>query len=132
MTTQGVQFIDQSQSVLATAQVADEGDHFGGTIDLHLTPPELRALFDEFEEIVNGQMFVFLDEIRAKIGAWPMKAKFDDGSEVRVQDLQVFPSTAEVSFRFVNDRSQPARVATRAEQIADSSDSECAEWVGRA
>ena len=33
------------------------------------TPAELRTLFDVFEEIVNGQMFVFLDDIQEKIGS---------------------------------------------------------------
>ncbi len=101
MITKSVQLIDQSRTILATAQVADEGDHYGGTIDLRMTPVELRALFDEFEEIVNGQMFVFLDDIQEKIGALPIKAVFDDGSEVYVKDLQVFPSTGDVSLRLV-------------------------------
>jgi hypothetical protein len=99
MSTRQVQLVDQSRDVLATAQVADEGGYFGGTIDLHSTPAHLRALFEEFEEIVNNQMFVFLDEIQEKIGSLPVKAVFDDGFEVDVKDLQVFPSTGDVSFR---------------------------------
>ena len=99
--TTSVRFIDPARTVLATAQVADEGDHYGGTIDLKHTPAELRVLFDEFEEIVNGQMFVFLDDIREKIGSVPITAVFDDGSEVGVKDLQVFPGAGEVSFNLV-------------------------------
>lgn len=111
MTTRSVQLIDQSRSVLATAQVADEGDYYGGTIDLGRTPASLRALFDEFDEIVNGQMFAFLDEIQEKIGALPLKAVFDDGTEVYVKDLQVYPSTGDVSFRLVGARAQTAKQA---------------------
>jgi hypothetical protein len=97
--------------VLATTQVADQGGYFGGTIDLRSTPAHLRALFEEFEEIVNGQMFVFLDEIQAKIGSLPIKAVFDDGFEVYVKDLQVFPSTGDISFRLAGVPSQTARLA---------------------
>lgn len=109
MITRDVRLIDQSRTVLATARVADEGDHYGGTIDLRLTPTNLRALFDEFEEVVNGQMFVFLVEIQEKIGALAIKAVFDDESEGSVKDLQVFPSTGDVSFKLVGVPSPVAR-----------------------
>lgn len=91
--------VDPTGTVLATARVADEGGYYGGTIDLHGTPPELRALFDEFEEVVNGQMFAFLDDVQARIAAHPVRAVFEDGCEVPVKDLQVFPGTGDVSFR---------------------------------
>ena len=110
MTTTSVRFIDPAGTVLATARVADEGDHYGGTIDLEHTPAELRTLFDEFEEIVNGQMFAFLDDIQEKIGRVPLRAVFDDGSEVRVKDLQVFPAAGEVSFQLAE---VPSRTASR-------------------
>src|SRR5215475_829411 len=99
METRTVKLIDQSRKVVATAQVADEGAYYGGTIDLRETPPSLRALFEEFEEIVNGQMFAFLDDIQERIGTLSLKAVFDTGQEVYVKDLQVFPSTGDVSFR---------------------------------
>ena len=99
-----VQLIDSDRTVLATAQVEDEGTHFGGTIDLGPTPPYLRALFDEFEEVVNGQMFVFLDEVMGRIGALPIRARFADGHEAPVIDLQVFPRSGDVSFKLQEDR----------------------------
>ena len=94
-----VQLIDPSRTVLATARVTDAGDHFGGQIDLRATPAPLRSLFDEFEGIVNGQLFAFLDEIQGRIESLPVKAIFEDGVEVCVHDLQVFPSTGDISFR---------------------------------
>jgi len=100
MNARKITLIDQSRNVLATAQVADEGGYYGGTIDLRLTPADVRALFQEFEEIVNGQMFVFLDDIQGKIGSFGMKALIEDDSEVCINDLQVFPSTGAVSFRY--------------------------------
>jgi|SRR5579884_231491 len=99
METRTVKLIDPARKVVATAQVADEGSYYGGSIDLRETPPTLLALFNEFEEIVNGQMFGFLDDIQERIEAVTIKAVFDTGLEVLVRDLQVFPSTGDVSFR---------------------------------
>jgi hypothetical protein len=98
MNTGTVKLMDQSRNVLAVARVALEDDHYAGTIDLTCTPPALKALFAEFEEIVDGQMFSFLDEIQEKIGAVPITAVFDNGDEGAVSDLQVFPSAGDVSF----------------------------------
>ncbi len=101
MKKQIVKLLDARRNVVAVAAVADEGKYYGGTIDLDETPPEMRALFDEFDEIVNGQMFSFVDEIQDKIAALDIKASFECGSEVRVADLQVYPSTGDVSFKLV-------------------------------
>lgn len=98
MRTQTVKLLDPSRKVVATAQIADEGAYHGGTIDLRETPAELRSLFEEFEEIVNGQMFGLLDDIQERIAARSLEAVFATGQEVQVKDLQVFPSTGEVSF----------------------------------
>jgi len=97
-----VRLIGELNAELAEAEVTDEGDHYGGTIDLRSTPADLCKLFHEFEEIVNGQMFVFLEEIQDKIAAVSIKAVFDDGEVVSVKDLQVFPSTRDVSFRLLD------------------------------
>jgi hypothetical protein len=99
MNTGTVKLIDQSRNVLAVARVALEDDHYAGSIDLTCTPPSLKALFTEFEEIVDGQMFSFLDEIQEKIGVVPIIAVFDNGEEGIVNDLQVFPSAGDVSFQ---------------------------------
>jgi hypothetical protein len=101
MATSPVQLIDARGNVLATASVVREGDHLAGTIDLRDTPVAVRTLFEEFEEIVNGQMFSFLDEIQQKVAALGIKAVSGDGREAAVTDLQVFPGTSDVSFRLV-------------------------------
>jgi len=110
---QDMQLIDSSRTVFAIARVADVGDRFEGTIGLLFTPPELRKLFDEFEEIVNEQSLSFLNEIQEKIGANRIKAIFEDGSEIDIKDLQVYPSTGDVSF-------QRAVVLTTATSLAGS------------
>jgi hypothetical protein len=107
MATGKVTIVDRSGNVVATGDVSLEGDHFGGTIDLRTTPPALRALFDDFEECVNGQMFSFLDDIEDKIRGFGLKAIFDSGQEVRVDHVQVFPSTGAVSFERLELERQP-------------------------
>ena len=111
MNTRRVRLIDQDRMTLASAQVADDEGCFGGTVDLSSTPAPLRALFEEFEEIVDGQMFAFLDEIQGRIGASPVRAIFDDGGEFEVRDLQVYPTTGEISFRLADVASQAAKPA---------------------
>jgi hypothetical protein len=111
MMTHRMTLIGASGNVLASAQVADEGAHFGGTIDLGSTPPALRALFDEFEEAVNDQMFACADEIQVKIGFYGIRARFDDGLEAEVKDLQVFPSTGDVSFKLVGSLAHAVKSA---------------------
>lgn len=107
MRTLNVKFIDQSGQVLATAQVADEGAHFGGSIDLRQTPANIRALFDEFEEIVNGQMLSFLDAVQDKIDSLNIKAVFENEPAGDIKNLQVFPSAGEASFRLAESIREP-------------------------
>jgi hypothetical protein len=106
MTAKAAQLIDQSRTVLATAHVMDEGTHFRGTIDLAKMPESLRMLFVELEEIVNGQEFNFLDEIQDKIAATSLKVVFGDGTEALVKDLQIYPTTGEVSFKLAKESIQ--------------------------
>ena len=79
----------------------EQNDHFGGTVELGAAPASVRALFEEFEEVVNGQMFAFVDEVQAKVDSLATRAVFDDGFEAPITDLQVFPGSGELSFRLV-------------------------------
>jgi hypothetical protein len=83
---------------VATLDVGWRNGHYEGTIGLDGMSPELRRLFERFEEIVEGQMFGLLDDIEARIATVPLRAAFEDGVEVEIADLQVFPSTGGVSF----------------------------------
>ena len=91
--------LDPANKLVAVMTVTEEGDHFGGTIDLASAPPAVRAVFDEYEEVVNGQMFSFLDEVQAKVAGLKLSAAFSEGFSGPVADLQVYPSTGEVSFK---------------------------------
>jgi hypothetical protein len=94
-----VRFVGPDRRVVAVAAVADEGDHFAGTIDLSATPPAMLAVFREWEEVVNGQMFSFLDEVEARVAALGLRAELDEGEPVRIRNLQVYPGHGEVSFQ---------------------------------
>lgn len=87
---------------MALAQVRDEGGHFGGTIGLDVTPERFRTLFDELEKAVNGQLFSLLDEVQERISSLNIKAVFENDGEAPVVDLQVFPSSGEVSFKLAD------------------------------
>jgi hypothetical protein len=103
-----VQFLGPERKVIATAKVVEEAGHFAGRIDLSTTPRTTRQLFEEFEEVVNGQVFSLLDEIEERIAAAAPVAVFDDGREAVIQDLQVYPSSGRVSFKLGKDAARPA------------------------
>jgi hypothetical protein len=100
MSTHTVRFLDPARAVVATATVADAGGHFAGTVDLTATPAAVRAVFDEYEEVVLGQMFSFLDEVQAKVAALGLRAEVDGRFAAPVKDLQVYPTSGELSFQF--------------------------------
>jgi hypothetical protein len=107
MTGKAAQLIDPFRTVLATAHVTEEGTHFRGTIDLAMMPESLRRLFVELEEIVNGQEFSVLDEIQDKIAAASLRVVFDDGTEAFVKDLQIYPSSGDLSFKLAKETGHP-------------------------
>jgi hypothetical protein len=62
-------------------------------------PPEMRRTFEEYEEIVNDQVFGLLDEIEDRINALSLRVVFNEGCESLIEDLQIYPSVNKVSFR---------------------------------
>jgi hypothetical protein len=99
MTTRPTYLVDQSSTRVAVLHVEPSGDRHQGTICLDETPPELKHLFEEFEENVEGQMFSLADEVEEKIEAIALRVVFPSGVEAYVEDLQVYPSTKRVSFK---------------------------------
>ena|SRR5438874_8426997 len=111
MNTKHVKIIDPCRNVVATAQVAKQGDRLAGLIDLDLMPASLRQQFEEYEEIVNGQVFSLLDVIEEQIDTLGLRVVFGNGSEAAVEDLQIYPATGRVSFKIVKEPAQsPTRV----------------------
>src|SRR5947209_240722 len=111
MSSKTFKIIDTCRTVVATAEVTKRGDRFAGRIDLTPMPSRLRQQFEEYEEIVNGQVFSLLDEIEQQISNFALKVVLEDGSEAALTDLQVYPSTGRVSFKIVK---QPAESTTPA------------------
>jgi hypothetical protein len=107
MPSQPLFLVDQTATRIAGLNVRPEGDRYRGTICLDATPPPIKHLFEQFEELVEGQMFSLADEVEDKIAALLLKVVFEDGTEARVEDLQVYPSTKRVSFK----TRQPVSVA---------------------
>jgi hypothetical protein len=99
MTLQRVTLIDQERQVIARAEVAEQDGAFVGRIDPGLMPMPLRQLFEEYEEIVNTRTFSLLDGIEEKIENLHLKGMFEDGYEVTLTDVQIYPSTNRVSFQ---------------------------------
>jgi hypothetical protein len=93
-----VQIIDSSQNVVATAEVRDEGEYYGGLVNLDRMPQPLLSQFEEFESIVIGQMFSLLDRIVAEIEPTLFTAIFEDGRKFALEDLQIYPSDLTISF----------------------------------
>ncbi|HUR53591.1 MAG TPA: hypothetical protein VMZ71_05650 [Gemmataceae bacterium] len=101
MIAHNLRFFDRNGRVLATGRATDEGGYLGGTADWSAAPAPVLALFAEFEEVVDGQMFAFLDDVQRRIQALGITAAFDGGGAIDLTDLQVFPSTGDFSFRLV-------------------------------
>lgn len=105
MTPRPIYLIDPSGTRVAKLDVTATGNHFEGTVSLESTPPELRRLFQEYEEIVEGQTFRLLDDIEGRIAATAIRAVFDNDTVADVRDLQVYPSTGAVSLK--SSQAQP-------------------------
>lgn len=99
MTTQKINFVDSCGCVLATAQVTARDGLFSGLADLSNMPGSLRRKFEEYEEIVLGQMFGSLDSIEDQIQDLSIKVVFENDAEAAVEDLQLYPSSGRVSFK---------------------------------
>ena len=104
MSSQRVTVIDQSQQVVATVQVSEQDGYLAGRIDLGSMPATLQHQFEEYEGMVNQQMFSFLDDLEEKIERLFLKAVFADGNVAQLTDVQIYPSTKSVSFKVVAAR----------------------------
>ncbi|ETW97719.1 MAG: hypothetical protein ETSY2_44110 [Candidatus Entotheonella gemina] len=103
MIAQFVRLIDQERRVVATAQVVERDGIFAGQMDLKPMPVLLQQLFKEYEEIINTQMFSYLDEIEEQIEMLHLKGTFEDGYEFILTDVKIYPSIDKVSFRICKD-----------------------------
>ena len=103
MSSQHVTIIAQSRQVVAAAKVSEQDGYFSGRIDLSQMPMTLQHQFEEYEEVVNQQMFSRLDELEDKIESLLLKVVFADGNVAQLADVQIYPSTKSVSFKVVKE-----------------------------
>lgn len=104
MSSQRVTIIDQSRQVVATVQVSEQDGCLAGQIDLGSMPATLQHQFEEYEEMVNQQMFSFLDDLEEKIERLFLNTVFADGNVAQLTDVQIYPSAKNVSFKVVAAR----------------------------
>src|SRR6266480_3013858 len=102
-----VAIFDAHGNFVAKGWVAKEGGRFRGTADLGAMPAEMRRTFEEFEEVVNGQMFSILDEIENKIAAFGLSIAFGEGPAISAENLQIYPSTGAASFELARKIAAP-------------------------
>jgi hypothetical protein len=103
MSSQCVTLIDHERQVIATAHVTEQQGQFIGRIDCSLMPLPLQRLFTEYEEIVSTQIFSLLDAVEDQIAILHLMGVFEDGHEVALANVQIYPSTKTVSFQVVQD-----------------------------
>lgn len=96
--TDTIQLLDRNGNMIASCPVEERDDRFRGEIQADSLPRAVRAVFDEFEEIVNGQIFSLLDEVEDKITSLGIRARFSDGLTVEAKDLQMYPKDGVFSF----------------------------------
>lgn len=108
MRTQLVRLLDADRQCVGIANVVEEKGTYSGTVDLSPMPVEMRGVFEKFESLVNGQVFSLLDEIEQAIDDLHLCASFDNGNELSLDQLQVYPREGRIRFRTIG------LVATRA------------------
>ena len=95
MRIETMSLLDENDCVVATLTMENLGHRYGGTIDLQNTPDDLKQLFNEFEELVSGQMFNLVEEVEDAIDARCSRVQLADGTVVRIHNLQPNPSNGQ-------------------------------------
>jgi hypothetical protein len=101
MQHKSVTIFDGEGNAVATAKIEFRKEFYAGSVNLERMPESLRLMFEEYEEIVNNQIFSLLDQIEDQISAIPFVAVFDDGCQAHMKDLQIFTKGGTVSFKMV-------------------------------
>ncbi|GEM_PF-1338726 len=97
--SQDINLIDPTGNVVAVAQVLREGELISGSVDLRNMPSHMLRKFEEFEEIVNDQIFSLVDQLQEEIAKFGLKAVFENGCQEALDDLQIYPSDGVLSFK---------------------------------
>jgi hypothetical protein len=100
MTT--VQLLDESNSPIATISVdVMTAEMVRGTILDHQFTPDMIRMFEAFQEMVEHQMFGYLDQFEQHLAALNLKVLIED-EPISIEDLQVYDLNV-ISFRLKTD-----------------------------
>ncbi len=92
--------IDSQKNILAKIKIHEIKDNLCicNLIDDHL-PDHIREVFLQYEEIINNQMFSFLDEIENRINDFNLAIYQEDNPKpLKISDLQMM-SNGKISFQ---------------------------------
>ena len=95
---QHVKILDTSNQVVANAHVSSNAGQWKGSVVLEAMPLPMQRLFSELEEVVEGQMFSFLDDVENRIAALNLRAVLPDGVDAYFSLLHIYPTTGAISF----------------------------------
>ncbi len=96
---QRIQLLSRDGHCVATGEVDRVDTAVTGVVDLNSMPLDIRATFERFETTVNDQMLSLIDSIESEIGRLGISARFGAGQPTPICDLQIFPSTGQLSCR---------------------------------
>jgi hypothetical protein len=100
MTT--LQLLNENNAPIATISVdVITAEMVQGTILDHQFTPDMIRMFEAFQEMVEHQMFGYLDQFEQHLAALNLKVLIDD-EPIPIEDLQVYDLSA-VSFRLKTD-----------------------------
>ncbi|NOK20910.1 hypothetical protein [Corallococcus carmarthensis] len=91
--------VDAQGNLIGRVRVSAKGGRWSGEIDLGGTAPSVVSLFTRFEEVVEGQMLSFLDDVETEISRLGARLLVAGEEALAVEDLQIYPAPRVVSFR---------------------------------
>ena len=94
-----VQIVDGDRNVLAGLDASPSNGRCSVSADFAAMPADTRRLFEEYEGMVNDQIFSLLDEYEDRIEGLACAAVFEDGSRRPIADVQLFPKGGTASFQ---------------------------------
>ena len=96
--------VDSKGRSLGSVDVSWVGTLYVGDVDLSGVDSDLVSLFDEYEDVVMGQVLSLLDEQEDSMSKLGARFVSDDNLHVLyVCDLQMYPKQRRVAFRIKDD-----------------------------
>jgi hypothetical protein len=97
-----VKIVDLTQNIVAIAEVQSQGNYYSGSVNVDRMPQPLLSQFEEYESLINDQVFSLLDQIEEKIDVNSFAVIFDENTKCYIEDLQILPSSRMISFKVLD------------------------------